>query len=208
MRAERTRDGVVRGDGPVRARVLAICAAVLVALLGAAGWMALQPGQESGRQQTASRPAPKIDAKAIAREPAPLEPDLQRVAPLSPAPERPPEARAEEDGADEGAIDEDDQEITVDQLPRGDGTGLDAFPRPGTKPLQRGLIVPDGYELPPGFVRHYQTTDDGVQLAPILKFHPDHVPEGAPPDGVVPPELAPRDMPQRWLDLPAPERKR
>ena len=36
MRAERTRDGVVRGEGPVRARVVAICAAVLVALVGVA----------------------------------------------------------------------------------------------------------------------------------------------------------------------------
>jgi hypothetical protein len=208
MRSERTGDGVVRGEGPVRARVLAICAAVLVALVGAAGWMALQPGQENGRPEPSGGTAPKSAAKAIAREPAPLQPEPQRAAPFAPVPERRVESPAANDAAEESAVDGDDQEITVDQLPRGDGTGIDAFPRPGTKPLQRGLIVPDGYELPAGFVRHYQTTDDGVQLAPILKFHPDHVPEGAPADGVVPPELAPRDMPQHWLELPAPERKR
>src|SRR5689334_22136671 len=202
MRAERTRHGVVRGEGPVRARVVAVCAAVLVALLGAAGWMALQAGA-SGPPRPA---APKSEARAVAREPAPLQPEPRRVPPFTPA-ERRVEAPLQEDDAEEGAG-EDDEEITVDQLPRGDGTGIDAFPRPGTKPIQRGLIVPDGYELPPGFVRHYQATDDGVQLAPILKFHPDHVPEGAGPDGVLPPERAPRDMPQRWLELPAPERKR
>jgi hypothetical protein len=94
-------------------------------------------------------------------------------------------------------------ELHVTQLPPGDGTGIDAFPRPGTKPIQRGLIVPDGYELPPGFVRHHQTTDDGEQLPPILKFHPGHLPPGAPADRVVPPALAPRDMPQTWLEPPA-----
>src|SRR5512132_986526 len=114
MGAERTRDGVVRGEGPVRARVLAICAAVLVALLGAAGWMALQPGQESGRTEPSARAAPKTGARAIAREPAPLQPELQRAAPLAPAPRA--EAPAEEDDAEESALDEDDQEIRVDQL--------------------------------------------------------------------------------------------
>lgn len=205
MGAERTGGGTMRGEGPVRARVLAICAAVLVAVLGAVGWMFLQSGPVPAPRESSLPAAARSLPKAMAREPEPL--------PLQPEPRRaaPAPAQREESVEAEGTEGEtagDGQEITVDQLPRSDGTGIDAFPRPGTKPLQRGLIVPDGYELPPGFVRHYQTTDDGVQLAPILKFHPDHLPQGAPADGVVPPELAPPDMPRKWLELPERGRKR
>jgi hypothetical protein len=81
-------------------------------------------------------------------------------------------------------------------------TGLAAFPPLGTKPLLRGLEVPDGYVLPPGYVRHYQGTDDGRLLPPILRFHPDYQPVDAdgrpiplPADRVVPPELAPPGLP-------------
>jgi hypothetical protein len=208
MRAERTGGGVVRGEGPVRARVLAICAAVLVAVLGAVGWMMLQPGPVPAPPEASRPDAVRSLPKAMAREPEPLpsQPQSQPPAPVAAGREESAEAAGEKETGGESAGD--DQEITVDQLPRGDGTGIDAFPRPGTKPLQRGLIVPDGYTLPPGFVRHYQTTDDGVQLAPILKFHPDRLPQGAPADGVVPKELAPPDMPRKWLELPERGRKR
>jgi len=91
------------------------------------------------------------------------------------------------------------------------GTGMEAFPPPGTKPLKRGIVVPDDYVLPPGYVRHYQTTDDGKQLPPVLMFHPDYQPvdkDGKPiplpADRVVPPEMAPAGMPVKTLDLPAP----
>jgi hypothetical protein len=91
------------------------------------------------------------------------------------------------------------------------GTGIQAFPPPGTKPIKRGIIVPDDYELPPGYVRHYQTTDDGQQLPPILMFSPDYTfvdangkPVAVPPDRVVPPAMAPPDLPVRLLDVPAP----
>lgn len=92
-------------------------------------------------------------------------------------------------------------------LGAGDGTGIYAFPLAGTKPLRRGLIVPDGFVLPPGYVRHYQTSDDGHAMPPILMFHPDHHPVDAkgqpiplPADLVVPPELAPPGMPLDPLD--------
>jgi hypothetical protein len=88
-------------------------------------------------------------------------------------------------------------------------TGIAAFSPPGTKPVKRGVVVPDGFELPEGFVRHYQATDDGKQLPPILTLHPDydlvdgageHVALGD--DRVVPPEMAPAGLPVRLLDLP------
>jgi len=92
------------------------------------------------------------------------------------------------------------QEVT--QVPSSGPTGLALFPAPGTKKIKRGILVPEGFELPPGYLRHYQTTDDGQQLPAILLFHPDFTPKGPdgqpipiPPDRVVPPELAPKGMP-------------
>jgi hypothetical protein len=88
-------------------------------------------------------------------------------------------------------------------------SGIAAFPPPGTKPLKRGLVVPDDYELPPGYVRHYQATDDGRRVPAILLFHPDFRPVDAegkpipmPVDRVVPPELAPPGFPLEQLVVP------
>jgi len=93
----------------------------------------------------------------------------------------------------------------------GEQGGIAAFGLPGTDPPRPGVVVPDDFELPAGYVRHYQTTDDGRQLPPILTVHPDYelvdaqgrvVPLG--PDRAVPPELAPPGMPVRTLDVPEP----
>ena len=88
-------------------------------------------------------------------------------------------------------------------------TGINLFPPPGTDPPKAGIIVPDGYELPPGYVRHYQTTDDGQQLPPILMFHPDFQPVDErgqpiplPEDRVVPPDMAPPGLPHDVLQVP------
>jgi hypothetical protein len=87
--------------------------------------------------------------------------------------------------------------------------GIAVFPRPGTDPPKAGILVPDGYELPPGYVRHYQATDDGQRLPPILMFHPDFQPVDdrgrpipLPADRVVPPELAPPGLAPEVLRVP------
>lgn len=89
----------------------------------------------------------------------------------------------------------------------GETAGLAAFPPPGSKPIKQGIVVPDDVELPPGYVRHYQTTDDGRRLPPILMYHPDVAgvdangnPIAPPADRIVPPEEAPPGMPHRMLD--------
>jgi len=91
----------------------------------------------------------------------------------------------------------------------GEKAGLAAFPPPGTKPIKRGIIVPDDFELPEGYVRHYQTTDDGRRLPPVLMFHPDYEgvdaqgnPVPLPQDRIVPPDMAPPGLPIRTLDVP------
>lgn len=87
-------------------------------------------------------------------------------------------------------------------------TGMQLY-RPGTKPIKRGLVVPDDFELPPGYVRHFQYKDSGELVSAVLMFHPDHQPVDAngqpvpkPADGLVPEELAPPGMPIQRLELP------
>jgi hypothetical protein len=90
-------------------------------------------------------------------------------------------------------------------------TGLGAFNPPGTRPPLVGLAVPEDFVLPEGYVRHYQATDDGQRIEPILMFSPDyqffdaaHRPIAIPKDRVVPPELAPPGLPIRRIVIPAP----
>src|SRR6185369_2569413 len=52
----------------------------------------------------------------------------------------------------------------------GETKGIAAFGLPGSDPPKAGIIVPEEYELPEGYVRHYQSTDDGRQLPAILMF--------------------------------------
>ena len=96
-------------------------------------------------------------------------------------------------------------------MPSDTPTGIALFNPPGTKPIKRGLVVPEGFELPPGYVRHYQTMDDGRQLPAVLTFHPDVEPKDAAgnpvevgPDRLVPPELAPPGLPLQVLEVPEP----
>ena len=90
-------------------------------------------------------------------------------------------------------------------------SGLGAFNPPGTRPPLIGLAVPDDFLLPEGYVRHYQATDDGQRIEPILMFAPDYQifdaanrPIEMPKDRVVPPELAPPGFPIRRIVIPAP----
>lgn len=89
--------------------------------------------------------------------------------------------------------------------------GLAAFQPPGTRPPLVGLAVPDDFELPPGFVRHHQVTDDGQRIEAILMFSPDHPWVDAqgrrlqlPTERVVPVELAPPGLPIRRIVVPPP----
>jgi hypothetical protein len=101
------------------------------------------------------------------------------------------------------------EEPTFTTLAPGEKAGLAVFPPPGTKPVRQGIVVPDDFELPEGYVRHYQTTDDGRRLPPVLMFHPDYElldangnPVPLPEDRIVPPDMVPKGMPIRKLDDP------
>ena len=100
----------------------------------------------------------------------------------------------------------------IEELNRaGIHTGIGAFPPPGTSPPLIGLAVPDDYPLPKGYVRHFQATDDGQRIEPILMYSPDfEFFDSAgrrieiPPDRVVPPEMAPPGLPLRPIEIPPP----
>ena len=144
----------------------------------------------------------RAPAEPDARPPAPSPPRVRPVrarasAPPSPPSAPPAEARREEPGPSGAEPPE--------------PSGIELFPPRGTDPPKIGIVVPEGFELPEGYVRHYQATDDGQPLPPILMFHPDydwidengeHVEVSE--DGVVPPELAPPGMPIEMLELPEP----
>jgi hypothetical protein len=134
--------------------------------------------------------------------PAPAKPVrvARRKAPAAPA--TPPAAGVEPPSLDAGPV------IKALQA-AGETEGIAAFGVPGTDPPKPGIIVPDDFELPEGYVRHHQVTDEGEQLPPILMFHPDYefldehgVPVAVPADRVVPPEMAPPGLPIRMLEIP------
>jgi len=144
-------------------------------------WLESTPDSES--------PPPELlPARVVERAPAP---PSERPAPRRVTPPAPAQAP-----------------VVEEAVAQGPAEGLDLY-RPGTKPLKQGIIVPEDFELPPGYVRHYQATDDGERVQPILMFHPDYKPLDSdgqpmelPANRVVPPELAPPGMPLDILELP------
>lgn len=186
------KDGVVMLETPRARRLRTAGRITLVALFAAFGIWFLQPEPVAAEEP----------ARAVQPPRAPQRDPMERAveAAMQQHPLPPPEP-ARNPPAEEPQQREEQGEVTVDQLPPGDGTGLDAIPKPGTKPLLGGIIVPEGYTLPPGFMRHYQTTDDGEALPAILVYHPDVRP-GDVKDRVVPREGAPFGMPVQWLDPP------
>lgn len=89
--------------------------------------------------------------------------------------------------------------------------GLGAFNPPGTSPPMIGLAVPEDFVLPEGYVRHYQATDDGQRIEPILMYSPDFAffdsngqPMVIPENRVVPGNMAPPGLAIRPIKIPEP----
>lgn len=147
--------------------------------------------------------APQADApRAVAAKP------IAKPVPRAPTPEKaPPQTQEEEERALERKLaDEPTYTIAPPGSPK---SGIALFPPPGSDPLLRGIVVPEDFPLPEGYVRHHQVTDDGQPLPAILMFHPDYEwvdddgqPIDLPADRVVPPELAPEGLPIELLVPP------
>jgi hypothetical protein len=164
-----------------------------------------------GRPPAAPPPGPPEEAApaAVAEpESEPAAPSDEAPAASAPAAPATPAPRAQPAAPEPGPVAEAaPDEGSAPLLP----SGIGLFPPPGTDPIKVGIVVPDDFELPEGFLRHYQVTDDGQELEPILLFHPDYEllddagqPIPLPPDRVVPPELAPPGMPIRMVAVPEP----
>ena len=159
----------------------------------AAAPVAAAPAASSGGRA----PAP-ANAAVVAPRPPPVVPVVPAA--HSQPPPAPP--------SDQAALPEHEEPMFGPANP-GERTGVALFPPAGTKPIKRGLLVPDEFQLPPGYVRHYQATDDGERVPAILMFHPDYHPVdehgepiALPADRIVPPEMAPPGMPIQMLELP------
>ncbi len=158
-----------------------------------------EPGPAAPAAPTAIRSPERVIPRRVA---APLVQDrAANDATPTPKPEKP---RREIDAAD----------AIVMLREEGIHDGIAAFGIPGSHPPKSGILVPEELELPEGYVRHYQSTDDGEELPAILMFHPDYefVNEAGevvktPDDGVVPPEMAPPGIDTSQV-LDVPERKR
>jgi hypothetical protein len=194
-------DGVTRVEQP-RAGVGTWL--VGLAALFTVGCIALSVWLTSSRGATEEVPPPEVGASP----PTPSVARSTSTAPVrvAPRPSAPPVA---EPAAVPGAEPEpEDFAEALGKEPMEEKTGLALFV-PGTKPIKKGIVVPDGFELPPGHMRHYQTTDDGQMLEPILMFHPDYQPLDAngqpvalPENRVVPAEMAPPGLPIKLLEVP------
>lgn len=204
---------------------------VVLALAVGAGlpvlWLALAPPLAPAADVSGAAPPPPVTTAAVATPPASptalavpagaaAPPAAATASPPAPTPQIPrmrdPEGDQTPDIADFVNPGEVPSMAEVIARLRAAGVqgGLAAFNPPGTRPPLVGIAVADDVELPPGYVRHHQVTDDGQRIEPILMFAPDHPllaaagPAAAPQDRVVPPALAPAGLPIRHIVVPAP----
>lgn len=191
-------------------------------------WLLQGPGAKSSppvasvSAPTAASLSPPPAAAELQRQPSPTAPDLQQPVDSPPSPNDrflTADASADEwissDPNDIARyVSPSDPEPTVEELihalrETGERGGIAAFNPPGTSPPLVGIAVPEDFPLPPGYVRHYQSTDDGQAIEPILMYAPDHrffdefgneieIPE----DRVVPPDRLPAGLVARAVEIP------
>jgi hypothetical protein len=219
--------GIIDGAAPACARVARVTPeldkgrsrsvgliALALLLVAAASLLAWRIGLRGDRVEAEvaapATPAPAEVAAAGSSPAAPSAParppafTVQRRQPAPAAP--PPPASTEAPRAEPPPLPE------FPDGPVGGPSGIAVFPPPGTDPPKTGIVVPEDFELPEGYVRHYQATDDGELLSPILMFHPDYEffdangqPIELPEDLIVPPELAPPGLENEpLLEVPPP----
>lgn len=203
----------VDSDGVVRVEqrraggatwVLGLGIAITCVSLGLSAWLVFdEPEVESLPEWTVREPV-RVESPAPA--PAPVRPVVRPAKPAA-APALPQHIQEQVAALPEAFLEQLEDGAYEMPKPGEAPTGMMLFPAPGTDPLKKGIIVPEDFELPPGYVRHYQTTDDGERLPAILMFSPDKPPldaNGEPmkvtENGIVPPELAPPGLRIQMLD--------
>lgn len=211
-----------RQRGNESLHVLGLGACVLALGVAAGVWLSMR------QYEGGSEPAPAVQAESAsaAGAAAPVRTERTFTLRSSPSPRSlPAEAQESPEDYDLPSLDPDDiaayirpgdEEPTAAELiealrEAGIHEGIAAFNPPGTSPPLEGLAVPEDFELPEGYVRHHQVTDEGEPIEPILMFSPDYEyydEQGRrvelPADLVVPEELAPPGLPIRHVRVPPP----
>lgn len=180
-------------------------------------WISLTSTTDVAADKATSAALPTSENGAVSAWPVQATVPTSNVAPSPPKPQTVPDGvNGSDPTADLSSYVARGEKPTMNEVidrlhQAGIRTGLGAFNPPGTRPPMVGLAVPEGFVLPPGYVRHYQATDDGQRIEPILMFAPDqqifdaaNKPIDVPKDRVVPPELAPPGLPIRRIVIPAP----
>jgi len=178
-----------------------LCAGGLVGVLAA---MWLFDGRAiEGRPSVPAEVAAELSAEGDAETVAPSAP-VERIVKST---RRAGSAKSATPGAPEKEPEIKAGEYIAALRAAGETGGIAAFNPPGTDPIRSGIIVPDDYELPPGYARRHQTLDDGTDVPPILAFSPGYEfldengnPIPIPDDMIVPPDMAPPDLPVRILN--------
>jgi hypothetical protein len=204
--------------------LLGIAAALAVGAVAGWWWSAPAPlNNPVNNRVAAATPAPASRSASVTTTTV-AEPTLASALPSQPptasAPLAPARVRRTREPGDDPTpdlsdyINEGERPTMADVIGRlhqaGIHSGLGAFQPPGTRPPLVGLAVPEDFELPDGYVRHHQATDDGQRIEAVLMFAPDRAffdaagqPIAIPKDRVVPPELAPPGLPLRRIAVPA-----
>ena len=210
--------------------LLAAIALPVVAIVVAVALIRLDGGESQPARSEEHEPAATLsgrDSQAVARAPsdAGSRANADTGAPAAAGATREqgagerftPRRRSAPAAAPAAAENDPEPELdAIDVIPElraaGEREGIAAFGLPGTDPPKPGIIVPEGFQLPEGYVRHHQVSDDGERLPAILMFHPDYdfldargTPMKLPENHVVPPEMAPPGLPIKMLEVPAPE---
>lgn len=171
---------------------------------------------ESNAAADAGDAAPTADVRTAASPHPSFAPNAVPRRELTPRPAQAGGGAGDAAGQDLAAFVPPGEEPTmadvIDELHKaGIHTGLGAFNPPGTSPPLVGLAVPEDFPLPEGYVRHFQATDDGQRIEPILMFSPDfeffdaagrRIP--IPANRVVPPNMAPPGLAVRLIEIPPP----
>lgn len=196
-----------------RPRAIYLAVALVLAVIGCGVLVYLVTTPDIGVVTAASSPAPAGAAQPAWPQPAPAASAMPQAE--AQIPPREPEGDADPTRDLKSYVARGENptmpEVIERLHERGIYSGLGAFSPPGTRPPMIGLAVPEDFELPPGYVRHHQATDDGQRIEAILMFAPDfqlydaaHNPIDMPKDRVVPPELVPPGLPIRPIVIPKP----
>jgi hypothetical protein len=226
-------DGVRVFDSSGGRRHPVIAALAVVTLVAIATvYLLREPGQQGASdvstplvaQPVARQPVTSLPARPLPKPPAARADEVAKTTGRGPAsnraanrvPANPDSDRVQDPALNAPATEEERSQLEsfahelIEGLrASGETGGIAAFPPPGTNPVKTGIVVPDNFELPEGYVRYYQVTDDGRRLEPVLMFSPDYEfvgdngqPIALPKDGIVPPEMAPPGLPVRMLEIP------